>query len=268
MPNSFYDDLAPFYHLLYPDWDAAIAKQADVLHALLQSLEVPSAGRLLDSACGIGTQTIGLAAKGYRVDASDLSAAAVERLSLEAVQRGIAVRSYVDDLRSLAGAKSESMDAVIACDNSLPHLLSDGDLLAAFQSALRVLKPSGTALYSIRDYATIRRVTPEVRPYGLRYQDGQRFVAVQVWEWDADQYDLRMYLTRESSAGACSTNVIVTRYYAVTIERLMRLMADAGFEHIERHDDVFFQPVVVGRKPPSRHLNQGLAKPDQDGSDF
>jgi hypothetical protein len=56
-----------------------------------------------------------------------------------------------------------------------------------------------------------------------------------------------MYLTTESD-GTCETRVLVTRYYAVTIERLMQLMSAAGFVDVQRRDDVLFQPVLVGRR--------------------
>jgi hypothetical protein len=89
-----------------------------------------------------------------------------------------------------------------------------------------------------------------VRPYGLRRDGDRRFLAVQVWEWDGDQYDLRMYLTSEADEG-CETRVLTTRYCAVTIERLMQLMAVAGFIDIRRRNDVLFQPVLIGRRPAS-----------------
>jgi hypothetical protein len=150
-------------------------------------------------------------------------------------------------MRELAGAASTSAAAVIACDNSIPHLLSDDAIAQAFASFHRVLKSGGWMVISVRDYASIERKNPDVRPYGLRRDGDRRFLAVQVWEWHGDQYDLRMYLTTESD-GTCETRVLVTRYYAVTIERLMQLMSAAGFVDVQRRDDVLFQPVLVGRR--------------------
>lgn len=141
------------------------------------------------------------------------------------------------------------MHAVLACDNSVPHLLSDAQLIECFASMHRCLCAGGVAVISVRDYASIERKNPDVRPYGLRRDEqGRRFLAVQAWEWDADQYDLRMYLTTEDADGRCSTQVLVSRYYAVTIDTLMRLMREAGFVEVRRRDDVLFQPVVVGRR--------------------
>jgi hypothetical protein len=83
----------------------------------------------------------------------------------------------------------------------------------------------------------------------MRYEEGNRFLAVQVWEWDGDQYDLRVYLTSESPTGACETQVLRTRYYAVSIDRLLSLLGEAGFVGAERRDDVLFQPVLWARRP-------------------
>jgi hypothetical protein len=97
-------------------------------------------------------------------------------------------------------------------------------------------------------YATVERNSPEVRPYGLRYENGCRFLAVQVWEWDGNQYDLRIYLTRESPDGKCEARVLRSRYYAVSIARLMQLLVQAGFCDVGRRDNVLFQPVFWGRR--------------------
>jgi SAM-dependent methyltransferase len=246
---TFYDDLAPFYHLLYPDWDAAISRQGSALARLLHQLGVPDGDEVLDVACGVGTQALGLAGHGYKVTASDISAGAIERFRAELERRALRARMRVDDMRVLAYAEPASAAALIACDNSVPHLLSDGEIARAFGSFHRCLRPGGWAVVSARDYASMERQNPHVIPYGLRYDGDRRFLAVQVWEWDVDRYDLRMYLTYESPDGVCETRVLKSRYYAVSIQRLTELLSDAGFRDIARRDDVLFQPVLVARRP-------------------
>jgi SAM-dependent methyltransferase len=246
---SFYDSLAPFYHLLYADWDAAISRQGHALAALLQRARVKPGELVLDAACGIGTQSLGLLKLGYRVEASDISRAAVDRLKTEASARNLHLSARVDDLRSLSHTTTGSVSAVIACDNSIPHLLSDAEILQAFRSCYRCLRPGGAAVFSVRDYAAIERKTPEILPYGLRYLADRRFLAVQVWEWDGpDHYDLSMYLISEFPDGTCETRVLKSRYYAISIERLSELLVEAGFADVQRDDDALFQPVVQGRR--------------------
>lgn len=249
MTANFYDELAPFYHLLYGDWEDAVAQQGRALSGLLARHRLQPGARVLDAACGIGTQTLGLLQYGYQLSASDISPGAVNRLRDELARRGLKASTRVDDLRTLAQLNDQSVDAAIACDNSVPHLLTDAELLQAFQSLHRCLRAGGLLVLSVRDYAAIERRSPDVRPYGLRYEQGARFLATQVWEWDGDHYDLRIYLTRESAGGSCETQVLRSRYYAVTIERLQALMAEAGFVDLQRHDDVLFQPVLTAHKP-------------------
>ncbi|MBN8487494.1 MAG: class I SAM-dependent methyltransferase [Burkholderiales bacterium] len=246
---GFYNALAPDYHLLYGDWHAAIDRQGEALAQLLASAGVPPGSVVLDAACGIGTQTIGLVARGYRLQASDLSVGAVERLSQELVARDLSADLRVDDIQTLQSVQAGSMDAVIACDNSIPRLLSDDQILCALRSCYRSLRPGGVIVLSVRDYAAEDRSSPSLRPYRLHQAHGERFVAVQVWEWEGDHYDLRLYLTRESPDGTCQTQVLLSRYYAITTDRLLALLERAGFVDGERRDSVLFQPVLWARRP-------------------
>lgn len=249
---SFYDELAPFYHLLYGDWEQSIERQGAALAALLHDHGIDPAASVHDAASGIGTQMLGLLAHGYRVSASDLSPGAIERLRIELARRGLVADAEVDDLRVLGHVETASKAAVIACDNSIPHLLSDAEIASAFKSCYRCLRQGGIAAFSVRDYAAIERRNPDVRPYGMHRDEGRRLLAVQVWEWDGDQYDLRLYLTSESIDGACATRVLKSRFYAVSIAKLLELMTAAGFVDVERRDDVLFQPVVLGRRANGR----------------
>ena len=251
MDPTFYDELAPFYHLLYEDWEASVRRQAEALDTLLRASGVPAGARVLDAACGIGTQTIGLVGRGYAVTASDVSPGAVARLRRELAARGLAgrVSAGLGDLRTLAHVPDGAYAAVLACDNAVPHLLTDAEILSAFRACRRCLRPGGVAVFSVRDYAAIERRTPDVRPYGLHRTAEGRFLAVQVWEWEGDQYDLRVYLTADRGVEGCRTTVIRTRYYAVPIARLLALLDEAGFVDVVRRDDVLFQPVLLGRCP-------------------
>src|SRR5574340_1418788 len=240
MPDSpavtFYDRLAQHYHLLYADWESAISKQGTALAGLLSEMGVLQGEPVLDAACGIGTQTIGLLRNGYSVAGSDISPTAVARLENEIKARGLRAKVHVDDMRALDRTHSQSVAAILACDNSIPHLLTDEEILQAFRTFHRCLRPDGVVVLSVRDYETVERKNPDVRPYGLRYDADRRFLAIQVWEWEADQYNLTMYLVSEQPSGACHTEVLRTRYYAIPIGRLLQLLATAGFSQVERRN--------------------------------
>jgi len=77
--SRFYDRLARDYDLIYPDWEAAIASQSRAIDRIIRGLGRTPPLDLLDCACGIGTQSIGLALLGYRLPGTDLSAYAIRR---------------------------------------------------------------------------------------------------------------------------------------------------------------------------------------------
>jgi len=65
--KNFYDQLASNYHLIFEDWEASIRRQAAVLGAILERECGPaSTVKVLDCACGIGTQALGLAKLDFR----------------------------------------------------------------------------------------------------------------------------------------------------------------------------------------------------------
>jgi glycine/sarcosine N-methyltransferase len=137
---EFYDGLADDYHLVYGDrWDEAIDRQG-VLDGLIRTHD-RSAVDVLDRACGIGTQAIGLAKHGYRVVGSDISERELERAALEATRHGVQLELIRDDFRSLTGI-GRLFDVVICCDNALPHLLQDDEIDQAFTSMYS--NPPGT----------------------------------------------------------------------------------------------------------------------------
>lgn len=86
-----------------------------------------SAVDVLDCACGIGTQTLGLARRGYRVFGTDISTGAVARATREAERLGVSASFGVSDFRVLDEVV-DSYDVVVCCDNALPHLLHDREI--------------------------------------------------------------------------------------------------------------------------------------------
>lgn len=246
-----YDEIASVYHLVYADWEAAIAKQAAALDAIFRRWLGPPPQSVLDVSCGIGTQAIGLAALGYRVTGSDVSAGAVERAKREAVRRGLSVSFAFADMRDSATVHGSGFDAVLSADNAVPHLLSDEAILDAFRAFHACLRPGGIAVISVRDYRSDEdRTSPQLWPYGFRSDGEDRYFVVQTRDWVGDTYDVAMYFIREARGNRPATVITgSSRYRAVTTGRLEELFREAGFDETHRLDGQFFQPVVLARRP-------------------
>ncbi|HEX2077025.1 MAG TPA: class I SAM-dependent methyltransferase [Longimicrobium sp.] len=249
--QDFYDALAPYYHLIFPDWDASIARQAAALDQVIRAELDTGGGTVLDVACGIGTQSLGLAALGYRVTASDLSPAAVRRLRGEAGRRGLAIDAKVADMRAAWEAHGREFDVVLCADNALPHLLTDDDILAALRGFLRCTAPGGACLLTLRDYDATPMQDARVHSHGMRQEDGARWVVFQVWDPRPPLYQVSMYVVEDRGDAGVETRVTRAMYYALPVPRLVELMRRAGFADVRRLDGAFYQPLVVGRRPAS-----------------
>lgn len=219
---------------MFPDWDASMARQASQLAEF-----VPQGARVLDCACGIGTQAIGLAMRGYEVVGTDLSPMAASRAVAEASARGVALPVASADMRSLPFADG-SFDVVLAADNAVPHLLTADDVLAALREMRRVLRPGGRLLLSTRDYDAIRRERPLSTPPSV---GPGRVVWFQLWHWDGDQYELEMFRLHEAE----SWRVVVSkaRYWAITRDEITELAERAGFGYVEWSLNAYYQPLFV-----------------------
>jgi len=244
--TDFYDRLAPFYHLIYPDWSASILRQGRALDAVIRARLGDGAQAVLDVSCGIGTQALGLAALGHRVTASDLSPGAVDRARGEAARRGLDVAFSVADMRTAFEHHGSGWDVVVCADNSLPHLLSDDEILGALGQFHACTRAGGLCLVSVRDYAAMQRGPGDVQTYGVREEDGVRYILLQHRAWSGDHYDVTFYVVEDRRADPSATHTLRSRYYAIPTDRLLALMRAAGFVDAERVDGAFFQPLLVG----------------------
>jgi ubiquinone/menaquinone biosynthesis C-methylase UbiE len=244
--QSFYDEFAPRYHLVYQDWNASIVRQGDALDWILRE-HFPGARTLFDVAVGIGTQALGLGALGYPVIGSDLSYQAVRRAAVEAGQREVALPLYVADFQRLP-VRTASADVVMCCDNSLPHVPSVDAIRATLKEWYRCASPEGGCLISMRNYDDPRPPgSKEEHHYGERSWNGHRYTVTQVWTWSGSGYDVALVMT-PLDADAPSVPVITTRYLAISPSHVLQLMEEAGFRRVQRVDGRLFQPVLVGVK--------------------
>lgn len=246
--TDFYAGLAPFYHLIYSDWERSVAHQAFVLDSTIREFWGDSVSSVLDVSCGIGTQALGLASLGYEVTGSDLSSEEIERASDEAEKQGLALSFSVADMKNAFEHHGRQFDVVISCDNSIPHLLNDDDILIALRQMYECTRPKGGCLVSVRDYEKEDVSERQIRPYGIRKEGGTSYLVFQVWHFHGERYDLSMYIVEDSGDSACKTHVFRSQYYAISITRLIELMQQAGFESVNRLDGRFFQPVIVGAR--------------------
>lgn len=100
--QSLYDNIASQYDKLFLDWHAASNEQAAILNRIFNNSGFSTNAYVLDCACGIGTQAIGLAALGYQVVASDISDGELIEAKARAERQGVTLRFEHADFCTLS----------------------------------------------------------------------------------------------------------------------------------------------------------------------
>ena len=229
-------------------------RQATALDSIIRETWGDGVRTILDVSCGIGTQALGLADLGYAVSASDPSGTEVARAKTEATRRALKIDFSVADMREAFTHHERQFDVVISCDNSVPHLLTDNDILTAFRQFHQCTRAGGGCIVSVRDYEKEDLSKRQIKRYGLRDEAGVRWLLWQVWDPHGSTYDVTMYFVEDRGEPECRTHAMRSIYYAVGIPKLIDLMKQAGFEDVRRLDGRFFQPVITGTRKASNRL--------------
>lgn len=247
--QDFYDKMATQYDKLFLDWESTTHEQAAILNKLFNGNGFDSTAHLLDCACGIGTQSIGLAALGYRVTASDISDGELSEARKRAEENGVNIRFERADFCALSDTFSEQFDIVIAMDNALPHMLSSTALENAIKSIIGQLKTGGIFVASIRDYDNLLMEKPPYSaPYIHKTNKGQR-VSFQTWVWKGDNYQLVQYIIDDEDTLQISK--FECEYRATRREEMTNILLANNCCNVHwkmPEETGFYQPMVIARK--------------------
>lgn len=247
--QTFYDNLASQYDKLFLDWNAATQEQAVILDRLFADFGFDKSAQILDCACGIGTQAIGLAAMGYNVTGSDISDGEIAEARERAARNHVSVCFEHADFCSLSDTFKNPFDIVIAMDNALPHMLTHDDLAAAVKSIVNQISEGGLFVASIRDYdALLMDKPPYSPPYIHKTEKGQR-VSFQTWTWEEDNYRLIQYIVDD--ADTLQISKFECEYRATRRQEMTELLMENGCHEVvwKFPDETgFYQPIVIARK--------------------
>ena len=247
--QTFYDNLASSYDKLFLDWQATSREQAELLDRLFKDKGFDKTAHILDCACGIGTQAIGLAALGYKITASDISDGELDEAKKRAEKNCVQVSFAHADFCALSESFSNQFDIIIAMDNALPHMLTKADLERAVESITKQLISGGIFIASIRDYdALLKDKPPYSPPYIHSTGKGQR-VSFQTWKWQGENYRLVQYIIDDEDDLKISK--FECEYRATRREELTELLTANGCSKVVwlfPEESGFYQPIVIAKK--------------------
>ncbi len=247
--QTFYDNMAAQYDKLFLDWRAATREQALILNGIFSGCGFGTGARMLDCACGIGTQAIGPAALGYPVTASDISSGELAEARARAESESVTIRFEHADFCALSAVFTEQFDIVIAMDNALPHMLTHASLEKAVTSMVGQIKEGGTLVASSRGYDSILTSKPPYSPPCIHKTGKGRRVSFQTWDWKGDNVRLTQYIIEEEED--LRVGRFECEYRATRREELTSLLLSGGCGEVKwkfSDETGFYQPIVVAIK--------------------
>lgn len=156
-PEVEEDENGPWYERFFGEAYLRTVRTATPKEVALEcdfierAVRVPVGARVLDAGCGLGAQTVELAARGYHMVGLDISSTMVSRARDEAVDRGLQIDFVQGDMRDIAF--EEPFDALLCWGTTFGYFTEEENEEAVRQFH-QALKPNGTLLLDVvnRDF--------------------------------------------------------------------------------------------------------------------
>lgn len=250
--SEFYDAIARYYALFYRDWQSQMDREGLSLRSIFRNRGVM---RVLDASCGIGIRAVPLAKLEFEVVAVDSSAGMLAQAHDMADYFGVSERITFErgDLTELMDLVEGPFDAVVCKGNALPHLLPDDEIVLALLSMFELLRPGGTLVIGMRDFAPFMEYQPRFLPgFDHTLEDGSEFITFDLWEWESGPpviatQNLFIVQGKGKKYEATKHRVI---FRPLSTDEVKVVLLEIGFEDIVDQPDRS-ERVLVARKPLS-----------------
>jgi ubiquinone/menaquinone biosynthesis C-methylase UbiE len=251
------------YNELSEDYDRFVNWQnrlAIELPFIIKNLQSAKARKVLDAATGTGMHATALAQLGYQASGADNSPGMIEKARRNSASSNVQVRFEMAGFGTLKQVYGEhNFDALLCLGNSLPHLLSAGELLEALVDFAACLKPGGLLLLQNRNFDLImqqhaRWMEPQSHSEGNTEWIFQRF-----YDFDPDGLiTFNMVTLKREESAPWSQHVVSSRLRPLLQEELISSLKQADFIEISSFGNMTgdsFNPetspnlVVISHRP-------------------
>ena len=242
------------YDYLSTDYDRFVNWQNRLsaeLPFILEHLRAINARSVLDAATGTGMHAIALAQLGFQAAGADISTGMIDRARLNANSACVQVQFEIAGFGSLGHLFDlHSFDALLCLGNSLPHLLSPAELMAALLDFTTCLAPVGLLLIQNRNFDAVmshheRWMEPQYHSDGQAEWIFQRF-----YDFDPDGLlSFNMVTLKRVSTGPWTQNVVSSRLRPLLKDDLTMALTQAGFTEITPFGNMAGAPFDLQTSP-------------------
>ena len=194
---------------------------------------------VLDLACGTGTVSRLLAARGYAPTGVDLSVGMLEVARLRAVEAGLPIPFVQQDAAELNLGESK-FDAVVCFFDSLNYILDAKRVQSAFARVFAHLAPGGTFFFDVNtEYALAEGMfnqscTRKDEPLHYRWRSR--------YDPEARLCTVRMAFSYDDGSGERQSFAEVHRQRAYSKDELTEWLQNAGFTSVAIYDAYSLDP--------------------------
>ena len=260
---ALYDTLSNDYDR-FVNWEARLTYELPFYERLFGK---HGTRRVLDAACGTGMHAIALARRGYRVTGADLSAPMIERARENAAilrqdfgelsraaqdpAAEMEARFVVAGFGEMAKKVGTQFDAVLCLGNSLPHVLSAGELSKTLADFAAVLRPGGLLLIQNRNFDAVmarreRWMEPQAHREGRKACPEPRrreWLFVRFYDFNPDgTLTFNVLTLHRDDGGEWKQQAEATRLRPWLHAELQEMVAAAGFGAVACYGNMTGEP--------------------------
>lgn len=237
---KFYHELAPHYDKM-TRFQERFKPEGKVLQEWIKRYEFKSA---LDVACGTGLHAIILSTLGIKVVGSDISRDMLKQARYNSARAGVKVKWVSASMQEVALKVPQKFDAIFCLGNSLPHLITIGDLHKAIQGLSKLLNDSGILVIQILNYDQVLKVKKRI--VGIDREKNWEFIRFYDFQDNLIRFNI---LTIEWKNNVPASQLTSTLLYPYTKGELNDTLNQVGFSEIKCYGDLKFSKFQQIKSP-------------------
>ncbi len=222
----------------FVNWDDRLAREMPFLDGFLSQR---GAHRVLDVACGTGHHAIALAKRGYEVLGVDVSEGMIAKARANAQAAGGAASFQRAGFNELLHVVTEPYDAALCLGNSLPSLLTEGELRSALADIGEVLVSGGSLIIQNLNYDRVWPRRQRFMPLETHRDGDEEWLFFRFVDFHQETLTFNMVVLHGRD-GKWNYRAEATDLRPIFTDDLRRLLQEAGFASMEFFGDYDHNP--------------------------
>jgi 2-polyprenyl-3-methyl-5-hydroxy-6-metoxy-1,4-benzoquinol methylase len=223
-PVQFYDSLANEYDEL-TGFAERFDKERSTFQMLVQKYDMKI---VLDAGCGTGFHSILLAQLGLHVTATDISEQMLRQAKRNAEHMSVQVDTIQTSFQGMNESVHNKFDAVFCLGNTLPHVLTEEELIQSFKSFCELLNSGGRVFLQLLNYDRILNFRERI----LNVKEVNDKIFVRFYDYERESIVFNI-LTIQKSGGQMEHSLNSVRLFPWRSSDIVRSLKDAGFHNVE-----------------------------------